>query len=228
MAPRAVIFDIYGTLLIAPGGGVKPDLSADSRLREVLTSFGHHPPESPSTALHQAVLRHHDTSQAPFPEVDLRELWREILGTESDTGALVDALEAAWHPVSPMPGANEALQRFASTGVLLGVLSNAQSNTLTSLGNVGELFEPDLTLLSYQHGIAKPSPRLFELLAQRLARRGITPAETLFVGNDPLHDIAPAAEAGFKTALFTGHPESLRSGDCTPNITFTDWNELLF
>ncbi|MCX8494844.1 MAG: HAD family hydrolase [Akkermansiaceae bacterium] len=227
-SPRAVIFDIYGTLLIAPSGGVKPDQAADPRLREILTSFGHHPPDSPSTELHQAVLRHHATSQFAFPEVDLRQLWREILGTESDTGALVDALEAEWHPASPMPGAIETLQRLASTGVLLGVLSNAQSNTLTSLGNISELFEPDLTLLSYQHGIAKPSPRLFELLAQRLGSRGITPAETLFVGNDPRHDIAPAAEAGFKTALFTGHPESLRSGDCTPNINFTDWNELFF
>jgi len=225
--PRAVIFDIYGTLLIAPSGGAKPDLEADPRLRKILTSFGHHPPDSPSTELHQAVLRHHATSQLEFPEVDLRELWREILRVESDTAALVAALEAEWHPASPMPGANETLQRLASAGVLLGALSNAQSNTLASLGNISELFEPDLTLLSYQHGIAKPSPRLFELLAQRLASRGISPAETLFVGNDPRHDIAPAAEVGFKTALFTGHPESLRSGDCTPNITFTDWNKLL-
>jgi FMN phosphatase YigB (HAD superfamily) len=42
--------------------------------------------------------------------------------------------------------------------------------------------------------------------------------ETLFIGNDPLQDIAPAAARGLKTALFTRHPDSFRPGDCTPDF----------
>jgi FMN phosphatase YigB (HAD superfamily)/glycosyltransferase involved in cell wall biosynthesis len=226
---RAVIFDIYGTLLVAAPGGVKPDPLADSVLRDILRQFGHQPPLSPSSDLHAAVLRHHAAAGIPYPEVDLRALWREILSLEpgTDTSPLVAAIEAAWHPATPMPGAENLIQRLSRSGISLGLLSNAQSNTLASLGGVADLFAPELTLLSYQHGLAKPSPELFQILIDRLAGRGITPAETLFIGNDPLQDIVPAAAAGFQTALFTGHPDSLRPGDCHPDHRFQSWPELV-
>ena len=226
---RAVVFDIYGTLLIAPAGGVKPDPDADPALREILRQFGHETPESPSTGLHAAVLRHHAASSHPFPEIDLRQLWREVLSLEpdTDTSPLVLAIEAAWHPSRPMPGAAEFVQRLSRAGVSLGLLSNAQCNTLRLLGGMADLFAPELTLLSYHHGIAKPAPELFEMLINRLEGRGISPAETLFIGNDPLQDIRPAAAAGFKTALFTGHPDSIRHGDCAPDYEFKDWENFI-
>jgi len=228
-ACRAVIFDIYGTLLIAPRGGVRPDPLADPLLREILRNFDFNPPTSPSSELHAAVLRHHAASPAEFPEIDLRVLWREILDLApgTDTAALVEALEAAWHPARPMPGAEQIIGRLARSGISLGLLSNAQCNTLAVLGGISDLFAPELTILSYQHGLAKPSPELFKILTERLAGRGITPAETLFVGNDPRQDIQPAAAAGFQTALFTGHPDSLRDGECAPDLTFQSWPELL-
>lgn len=227
-ACRAVVFDIYGTLLIAPPGGVRPDPLVDPILREILRNFEIDPPASPSTELHAAVLRHHARSANAFPEIDLRILWREVLGLPpgGDTTSLVTALEDAWHPARPMPGAEQAIGRLARSGISLGLLSNAQCNTLTSLGGIADLFPPELTLLSYQHGIAKPSPELFSILTDRLAGRGISPDETLFVGNDPLHDIVPAATAGFQTALFTGHPDSLRPGKCKPDLVFMRWSEL--
>ena len=106
---------------------------------------------------------------------------------------------------------------------VLGLLSNAQCNTLDSLGALAGCFEPDLTVLSYRYGMAKPSPEIFALLCERLRVRGIAPAETLLVGNDPLQDIAPAAAAGLRTALFTGHPASLRPGTCGPDFVIGDW-----
>jgi FMN phosphatase YigB (HAD superfamily)/glycosyltransferase involved in cell wall biosynthesis len=225
---RAVIFDIYGTLLVAAPGGVKPDPLADPVLRDILRQFGHPPPLSPSSDLHAAVLRHQAAAGVPYPEVDLRALWREILSLApgTDTSPLVEAIEAAWHPATPMPGAENFIQRLSRCGISLGLLSNAQSNTLASLGGVADLFAPELTVLSYQHGLAKPSPELFQILRDRLAGRGIAPAETLFIGNDPLQDIIPAAAAGFQTALFTGHPESLRPGDCQPDHRVQSWPEL--
>ncbi|MES2439977.1 MAG: HAD family hydrolase [Verrucomicrobiota bacterium] len=226
---RAVVFDIYGTLLIAPGGGVKPDPLTDPVLRDILRQSGHEPPASPSADLHAAVLRHHAAAGVPHPEIDLRILWREILNLppDTDTTLLVRTLEDAWHPATPMPGAEKFIQRLAAKGLSLGLLSNAQSNTLSTLGPVSDLFAPELTILSYQHGISKPDASLFLTLADRLAGRGISPAETLYIGNDPLHDIVPAAAAGFRTALFTGHPASLRPGECRPDITFRTWQELL-
>ncbi len=223
---RALVFDVYGTLLSAPSGGVKPDPAADPALREILIRHGHAPPDSPSTALHAAVRRHHAAAGVRHPEVDLRELWREVLSLppETDTTALVLEIETAWHPAQLMPGALETLHALSAGGIPLGLLSNAQCNTLPSLGAAAALFAPDLTILSYQHGIAKPSPALFDLLAERLATRGIAPAGTLYIGNDPLHDIEPAAARGFRTALFTGHPDSHRHGFCLPDFEIRDWS----
>jgi FMN phosphatase YigB (HAD superfamily) len=225
---RAVIFDIYGTLLSAAAGGVKPDPFADPILREILRENGFDPPSSPSTELHNAVLRHHAAKGLAFPEVDLRTLWREILHPDESTDmtALVIALEQSWHPASPIPGALQAVRRLSRSGLSLGLLSNAQSNTLHALGDIANLFAPELSILSYQHGIAKPSPALFEILTERLAGRSITPSETLFIGNDPLQDIAPAAAHGFKTALFTGHSNSHREGHCTPDFIIRHWSEI--
>lgn len=222
---RAVVFDIYGTLLAAPAGGVKPDTAADRLLGKIIERFGLRPPESPSTELHAAVLRHHAEAGVPFPEVDLRALWREILSPPPDVDltALVIALEDAWHPAHWIPGAADFVRRLSRSGVSLGLLSNAQCNTLHCLGEPADLFAPELAILSYQHGIAKPSPALFETLIDRLAARNIAPGETLFIGNDPLHDIVPAAAAGFRTALFTGHPDSLRPGECAPDLEIRDW-----
>lgn len=225
---RAAIFDIYGTLQSGPPGAIQPDLAADPRLRQLLETAGYPAPPSPTTALHSAVVRHHAAAGFAFPEIDLRDLWREVLelGPEVDLLPLIEATEAAWHPTDPMPGAAEFVQRLARAGISLGLLSNAQVHTLSTLGGIADLFPPELTILSYQHGIAKPAPDLFQLLADRLAARGILPHETLFIGNDPRQDILPAAAAGFKTALFTGHPDSLRDGECTPDIRFETWDEL--
>lgn len=222
---RAVIFDVYGTLLEAPAGGVKPDPAADPLLRKIIALFGHKPPLSPSAALHAAVLHHHSNANTPFPEVDLRILWREVLELppDADTTGLAIETEAAWHPAQMIAGVAETLEKLSAAGIPLGILSNAQCNTLPSLGYLTEFFAPDLTVLSYQHGIAKPSPALFELLAGRLAKRGITSSETLYIGNDPLHDIEPAAAFGFKTALFTGHPDSWRAGACFPDFEISAW-----
>jgi FMN phosphatase YigB (HAD superfamily)/glycosyltransferase involved in cell wall biosynthesis len=226
---RAVIFDIYGTLLIAPKTGVKVDPPADPMLGSILTAHGYTPPDSLSSALHAAVLRHHAASEAKFPEVDLRELWREILQLDSDTNlnSLVQEIEANWHPSQLMPGAEALIHHLAESGFALGLLSNAQCNTLPALGEISGLFDPNLTLLSYQHGIAKPAPELFQKLAVTLADRGIAAEETLFIGNDPRQDIFPAQALGFKTAMFLGHPDSLRSGECLPDYAIHHFLELI-
>ncbi len=227
---RAVIFDIYGTLLIAPPGAVKHDPAFDPALREILSAAGHDLGNSPTAVLNAAVCRHHAESGHAHPEIDLMGVWQEVLGTTEDVTDLITTVENAWHPCQPMPRARETLRRLSAEGVTLGVLSNAQANTLPALdgtlGSVAHLLSPELTILSYQHGIAKPSPELFQLLARRLEARGISPAETLFVGNDPRQDILPAQAAGFRTALFAGHPDSLRPGECTPDLTLRSLSEI--
>ena len=62
---------------------------------------------------------------------------------------------------------------------------------------------------------------------------GISPEETLYVGNDKLNDIWPAAQLGLKTALFAGDQRSLRlreddtrCSDLEPDLIITKLSQL--
>lgn len=225
---KAVVFDVYATLLIAPAGGVKPDLEADPFIRQVIRKFGYTAPDSPSSELYRLVCESHLSSENEFPEVDLRLLWREILSLpeECEVESLVVEIERAWHPSKLMSGAAEVVKSLSCAGIPLGLLSNAQCNTVDCLGDLAPLFSSDLCILSYQYGIAKPDIRLFEMMVERLAAKGVLPEETLYIGNDPIQDIAPAAAVGFQTALFVGHPDSVRPGMCSPDIKLSSWSAL--
>ena len=116
-----------------------------------------------------------------------------------------------------MPGLLETLSGLRGKKIMLGILSNAQFytpilfETLCNHQSLTELgFDPDLCLFSYLEGEGKPSPNLFSTLALRLDDYGIAASETLYVGNDMLKDIWPAADVGWQTALFAGDNRSLR------------------
>lgn len=223
---RAVVFDLYGTLLGGNAGGVHHDPAADPMLRETIRSFGHMPPDSPSLAITLQVEREHSASQEKLPEVDLRQSWRVVLGTdaEQDLSELVAELQQAWMPVSLLDGVAAMLDRLSRMPLHLGVLSNAQCDALAHFGCHAGVFSPELTLLSYQFGFAKPSAHLFELLRDRLTELSVPPEQVLFVGNDPLRDVRPARRVGFSTALYMGHPDSLRSGVSFPDYVIPHWN----
>ncbi len=217
MSPRAVLFDIYGTLLSSAAGELHPDPS-----------------------LRDLIAKAHAASPHPFPEIDIREihaaLHPELAPDEIE--ALAIAHEKKANPVTPMPGAAETLRRLAAKGIPLGLISNAQfytvpvleealGATLTDLG-----IDPELCCLSYLERRAKPDPWLFEVLRDELARRGIPAAEVLYVGNDVRNDIDPARATGFRTALFAGDPKSLRLrgrslDDCGADQVIRDLRELL-
>jgi putative hydrolase of the HAD superfamily len=195
MPLRAVLFDIYGTLLSSAAGELHPD-----------------------PALRDLIATAHAASPHPFPEIDIREIHAALhpeLGPE-EIEALAIVHERRANPVTPMPGAAETLRHLAKKGFPLGLISNAQfytvpileetlGATLTDLG-----IDPDLCCFSYRERRAKPDPFLFEILRDKLARRGIPAAEVLFIGNDVRNDIDPARATGFRTALFAGDPTSLR------------------
>jgi putative hydrolase of the HAD superfamily len=171
-----------------------------------------------------------------YPEVDIRNVVLEVLeylharglGKEEPDRAFCEALAVEYechsNPTWPMPGLAETLQSFAEREVALGIVSNAQFYTpllfpaymdksLESLG-----FDTDLCVWSYRLLEAKPSPQLFLRALEGLSQRGIEPQEVLYVGNDRLNDIWPAARTGMRTALFGGDSRSFRPREGDPRI----------
>lgn len=222
---RAVVFDVYGTMLISGSGdiGLSSDCGRARALSAALAHFGIRP-ERPvaeiAAAFAAAIQTNHAAARArgiDFPEIDIRDIWRELgIIPEEHLEDFAIEFECLTNSIWPMPQLRETLQQIHRSGLLLGIVSNAQFYTPLSLAyflkaplaHVG--FSPDLCVYSFEYRIAKPSTALFQQLLRALQARGVAPRQCLFIGNDQRNDIWPAQACGLKTALFAGDQRSLR------------------
>ncbi len=235
---RAVLFDVYGTLLMSGSGDVGVAAARDDvgMLTASLEAVGLHPePEAGARGLElfrDTVLKSHAQSRRrgiDHPEVDIVEIWSHVLKTlrsrglirgESSEAVLYGVAieyETRTNPVWPMPGCLALLATLRERpGTVLGIVSNAQFYTPLTLhallgASTGELgIAPDLCAWSYRLGRAKPSVRMFDPVLTGLKSRGISPEEAVYVGNDMLNDVWTANRAGLRTVLFAGDARSLR------------------
>lgn len=242
---RVVLLDVYGTLLVSASGdigSVAPEAEA-AALDQARTLLAWTDPCPPASALRALVARHHQRARAAgvdVPEVDIRAVWREAFAEAGLTvppkprvEALALTYELMINPVWPMPGFPHVLRELRQR-VRLGLVSNAQFYTplvLEALAgcSLGELgVEDALCAWSFQQGRAKPSPALWQPVADYLRAEGVAPEHVLMVGNDQRKDVEPARRWGFRTALFAGDARSLRvdPGSAPPDAVLTDLAQL--
>ncbi|MEM6654457.1 MAG: HAD hydrolase-like protein, partial [Planctomycetota bacterium] len=193
-------------------------------------------------ALRQAIQEEHAVSPHEFLEVEIRDIWRSLGESLSDTqiARLAVEYECRVNPVWPMPGCGETLAALRDVGLPLGIVSNAQFFTPIameellgdSLSRLG--FDESLCVWSYAHRLAKPGTFLYEQSAAALAERSIAPQQVLYVGNDMRNDVWPASRVGFRTALFAGDARSLRLREddqqvagVEPDAVLTDLRQIL-
>jgi putative hydrolase of the HAD superfamily len=93
----------------------------------------------------------------------------------------------AW---SPYPDAAEVLGALREQGVAVGVVSNIGWDLRPVFREHGLDRYVDTYVLSYEHGIRKPDPRLFAIACAAL---GVEPERTLMVGDDRRADGGAAA-----------------------------------
>ena len=231
---RAVIFDVYGTLLISGSGDVGAADRSDrsDAIVSALKASGCVLPADQipqPDELHTQIETLNDqrrSDNCPTPEVDIVAAWRRVLHHRHvdfrdhatwNTIELAAEYESTVNPTWPMPGARRLLSDLKSAEIPLGVVSNAQIFTLPLLEDLlaeRDLarggFDLDLCMFSNRFRHSKPGPRLFEALATGLSRRGLRPDQALYVGNDMLNDIWAASQVGLKTAWFAGDARSCR------------------
>ena len=230
---RAVVFDVYGTLFISGSGDISLARAEDRSpaIRGALATAGWQilQEDAPWSAAFMETLERFRSRRAaegiPFPEVRIGEVWDSFIGRAGEAGwlegtgnrdlAIVDH-EARVNPVWPMPGLKDTLGACRETGLLLGIVSNAQFYTpLLFSAFLGKShaacgFPEDLCVWSYKEREGKPSQALYQKLKDNLLKASVGAGETLYVGNDLRNDIWPAQRLGFRTALFAGDRRSLR------------------
>ena len=243
---KAVVFDIYGTLLVSSSGDVGTDpafadqsQTTDARLDQMLEEHGTDLSSAMSLLKTKIQTEHGELREngIPFPEIEICSIWKsvlmeihaarlqnnpnipELLGINfADLKEISLRAELLTNPVWKMPGFDKCLRGIQDQQLALGIISNAQfytpsimealaDKTLTELG-----FHSQLSHFSFRIGRAKPDPFLYEVAARSLKQIDITPAETLYIGNDVTKDMIPAHQTGFRTGLFAGDKRSLRCG----------------
>ena len=222
---RAILFDIYGTLLISASGDIstaEKNLPTAEKLEALLDKYKISiPPSQLKTKLFQVIESDHADKKnqgIDFPEVNIDKVWQQVLEFKEIDIARCFAVEYEMivNPVYPMPLLGPTLQTLKRKNIPMGIISNAQFFTPLLfdlfLGALPEKlgFDPDLIFYSYQYGYAKPSLFLFDQAVKSLARKGIKPGDVLYIGNDMLNDIYPSDKIGFRTCLFAGDSRSLR------------------
>jgi len=154
---QAILFDVYGTLLVSASGDVDAtEISASAALSCLQTASAGVPREHRRAAGARAVQvyrdriheihRHKRQQGIPHPEVDIVEVWGNVMGILTAQGLVsggetVDCRRLAFcfemksNPVCPMPGMAEQLRALRGKGFLLGIVSNAQFFTPITLAH---------------------------------------------------------------------------------------------
>lgn len=190
MPVRAVVFDLFGTLI---------DDSPPPAYREFLAATAHHLGADPERFA--AVWTAHDVARFTGPIEECFEAICSELGV-SDRARLEDALayrvEHMRKILVPRPDAEETLRRLRGRGFLLGMISNASGEVsgLWAETPFAGLF--DTALFSADEGLMKPDRRLYERMAERL---GVAAHECLFVGDGAYRELQGAAAAGMTPVL---------------------------
>ncbi|MCX4779183.1 HAD family hydrolase [Streptomyces sp. NBC_01264] len=202
-AVKGVMFDFSGTLF-----RVQP---TEDWLRAVVADSGIELPEAELTGL--AVLLEEagalpgGASPRRLPG-RLEPLWRERdLSPEQHRAAytaltlevplpspeLADALyERHWTPAAwrPYPDTAATLAALHDRGVPVAVVSNIGWDLRPVFRAHGVDRYVDAYVLSFEHGVQKPDPRLFRVACEAL---GAAPADVLMVGDDAVADAGAAA-----------------------------------
>ncbi|MEQ1893518.1 MAG: TIGR02253 family HAD-type hydrolase [Planctomycetota bacterium] len=145
---------------------------------------------------------------------------------------IVAAGVAAYHDtkfreLKPFDDVLPLLEALRKAGLVVGIVTHGwtikQAEKIVRLGVVPYL-SPRAVFISDQLGIAKPNPKIYALALRDL---GIAPAEAMYVGDSPSHDITPPKSLGMKAVWArraSRHHPSV--GDAIPDHVVDSFVEL--
>ncbi|HYQ57221.1 MAG TPA: HAD family hydrolase [Draconibacterium sp.] len=147
---KAVIFDIYGTLLISSSGDIDQASLNKDNMRTAMEAGGFDLSGSKEKTckfllnqLQEQIKKQHEvlkTKGHPYPDIDIFEVWKgmfeaaqnkellKLTGNESWADTIM-VFELLSNRVYPMPGMKEVLLEIKKQGLPIGIVSNAQFYT---------------------------------------------------------------------------------------------------
>lgn len=196
---KAVLFDWRGTLVVT--------LRNSAWIEYALQQIGRDSSRDAVARISQALaaaVKHPDV-QSTWDRVDeSAELHRatyarlfRVAGLDKDLGDALYAIES--DPVhNPFADdVSETLGTLRAAGVRVGIVSDIHFDLRPVFADAGLAGLVDSYVLSFEHGVQKPDPRIFRIALDEVA---VDAAEALMVGDRAGHDGA-AVELGIRTLL---------------------------
>lgn len=190
------VFDLYGTLA---------DIWTDEERPELWSGVAELLSEDRERA--DAVRREYtelciEAKQGEYHEIELLSVFEEMLYRRGLDKALAQPLATEFRRLSMVRlrtfrGVKTMLRQLRKKGGVY-LLSNAQG--CFTRGELDALLLTPLfdgIIISSDVGVKKPSPKVFEIAFRTF---GISPADSIYVGNDMRDDILGAHSAGMRTA----------------------------
>ncbi len=203
---KAIFFDIYGTLI-----DIKTD-EYDPLLYNTFSQFlsymgvyiGH---EELKDFWFGKIAELLKRNPEEYPEVDVLEVFRELLyahGIKRPGKMTIEFIARLFRSLSRKSFGTSAhahtILESISGDYSLGIISDAQRPfTLPELRmlNLDRFF--DTVVLSSDIGVKKPNPKIFKKAMDSL---GVSPEESLYIGDNPAKDLVGAKGIGMKMLLF--------------------------
>lgn len=236
---RAVLFDMDDTLVTwadVPGNWEQTIGPYLRRVYSYLLSCGHALPDEESfcRSVHDHMERGWVEASETLIAPSMPQEWRAALETLGlDTSAIdVDEVLRAyeWGPVKGLalyPDTIEVLDALREAGYKIGLVTNSSMPMWMrdlELEAFGLIDYFDARVTSGDARYLKPHPAIYRRILDLL---DLKPAQALFVGDSPAHDIAGANEAGLISVLIDPpHLERARNG-VAPDFVITRLSELL-
>ncbi len=237
---KAVIFDVDDTLLDWSGvtrswpESERPHL--DSVVRYIHTV---HPSLPADTFVHEYTTRVQSAWASARSSLIAPHLGVILMDTAIKLGVPDNALETkallnayAWKPapgITVFPDVVEVLSALRDSGVQLGLITNSfhpsvlRDIELESLGLLH--FFPKCRLTAADAGVLKPHSAIF---LKALSELGIEASESVYVGDNPVADVAGAQGAGMRAVLrVKSPPQPMLSGLIVPDAAVNTLHELL-
>ncbi len=150
---KAVVVDVYGTIIISASGDIDESEISTENLKAALNAAGIKLGVKVTDyqlflgeileTFKSDIIRFHEeerTDDRPYPEVDILKIWEKILFENRDKELLIldgelcvkcftFVFEVLCNRIYPMPGMKEVITRLNAKGLPLGIISNAQFYT---------------------------------------------------------------------------------------------------
>jgi len=235
---EAIAFDVNGTLI---------EIWTEDGMDEIFRAAGHY-------LTYQGVdLRRYEvrdlyfkylkeqqkSSEEAHPEFNAVAIWKRIVDEfATDYTRSLPAEKLAQVPLflaemyrgisrrrlRLYPYVKETLD-ILKTRYKLAIVTDAQTPyALPELNKVGLLdyFHP--IVVSGDYGYRKPDRRLFQAALDAL---GVSPATSMYIGNDMHRDIYGASRIGMKTVMYNSDQGTKEYPNTEPDYTITDYRDLL-